>query len=77
VFGLDIFRTRILVFLGSATFALLSPKARNRIHGAIVLITRATPRVAATIETVNLCIESTLSSEHPNPMSALKYDHRE
>jgi hypothetical protein len=57
VFGLDIFRTRILVFLGSATFALLSPKARNRIHGAIVLITRATPRVAAKIEILSLHID--------------------
>jgi hypothetical protein len=46
-------------------------------HGAIALITRATPRLATTIEMVNLCIESTLSSEHPNPMSALKYGHHE
>jgi len=42
-------------------------------HGAIALITRATPRLAATIEMVNLCIESTPSSEPPNPASALKY----
>jgi len=46
-------------------------------HGAIALITRATPKLAATIEKVNLCIESTPSGEHPNPMSALKYGHHE
>jgi hypothetical protein len=43
-----------------------SRKARNRTHGAIKLITRAAPRVAAKIEMVTLCIDRIPASEPPN-----------
>jgi hypothetical protein len=63
--GLDIFRPKILVILAGATFARLSPKARNRTHGAIKLTNSAAPRAAAKIETVIFRIGRLLLASTP------------
>ena len=54
------------MIFASATFALLSFKARNRAHGAIKLTNRAAPRVAAKIEMVIFCIGRLLLASTPS-----------